>query len=135
VIFTTLPKAVCSLNPSKTGWGTVDSGVPSVAVPLAEPPGAGRFGSSASELANTTGASRMANDPRPNVVASRTFGSPAWATERPVVGSTLPVERSRSVTWASGRPPPAPGVVGWLMMLLGSCDGKSDQVCPLSSDR
>jgi len=39
------------------------------------------------------------------------------------------------VTWALGRPPPAPGVVGWLMVLLALATGRGDQVCPLSSDR
>jgi len=50
VIFTTLPKAVLAqLKPVEDRLGDVGNrGVPSVAVPPAEPTGAGRFGSSAS---------------------------------------------------------------------------------------
>ena len=80
-------------------------------------------------LGKTIGASRMANEPRPKVVASRIFGSPGWASARPVVGSMLPTARSRSVTSATGRNPPSRGEPSKAML------GNSVQVAPLSSER
>src|SRR4051794_9532601 len=105
-MYATLPNADCWLRPSMYGWGMVTSGVlPSGASPPLLPPGAGRFGSSWTP-GKTIGASRIVKAPRPNVAATRLFGSPILATARPVVGSMLPIARLRSDTCTFGKRPP-----------------------------
>ncbi len=109
LIKTVLPKAVCSLVPSMTGTAVVTIGWPLASVPLWLPLGGGRVGSRKRMLGwvvvfgKTTGASLMANWPSPKVLATRRFGSPGWATARPVVGSTFPSDVDRSVTATLGR--------------------------------
>ena len=89
-----------------TGWETLTIGLPCASLPLMLPLGAGSLVSSWTVLGKTIGANRMANWPRPKVVARRMSGSPCWGVARPVVGSMLPCTKARSDTDTSGRKPP-----------------------------
>ena len=66
------------------------------------------------------------------MVASSRSGLLAWAIGWPVVRSTLPSDRSRSLTLATGKLPPSPGGVGVVLTLFGKAEGKRFQLVPSS---